>query len=202
MTRFLLIRHGAHALGGDRIAGRLPVELSPEGRGQVARMAERVARLPVKAVYSSPVLRARQTAEPLAQRLGFATELTDNLAEIQYGDWTGKTLDELRPLELWKQWNSFRSGTRVPNGETMLDVQSRVVAEMQRLREKHPDQVVALVSHGDVIKSAVAYCMGVSLDLFQRIEISLASVSVVAMGDHGPWVLCVNNTDEITLDKP
>ena len=202
MTRFLLIRHGAHAFGGDRVAGRLPVELSELGRTQVARMVERVSKLPVAAVYSSPVRRAHQTANPLAKRLGLPLQTSDALAEIDYCDWTGKTLDELRPLELWKQWNAFRSGTRVPGGETMLEIQARVVAEMSRLRGVHPEQTVALVSHGDVIKAAVAYFLGGPLDLFLRLEISLASVSVIAIGDFGPWVLCVNNTQEITLDAP
>jgi probable phosphoglycerate mutase len=189
-------------LGGDRIAGRLPVELSDLGRHQVARLVEHVANLPIRAVYSSPVRRAHDTALPVAQRLGLSIEISDALAEIDYGDWTGKSLDELRPLEAWKQWNAFRSGAAVPGGETMLQIQARVIAEMNRLRHKHPDQLVALFSHGDVIRAALAYWLGSPLDLFHRIEISLASVSVVAIGDYGPWVLCVNNTQEIVLDAP
>ena len=200
MTRFLLIRHGAHVFGGDRIAGRLPVELSDLGRRQVAGMVERVSKLPVRGVYSSPVQRAQDTAKPLAERLGLPLQSSDALAEIDYGDWTGKTLEELRPLDLWKQWNTFRSGARVPGGESMLEIQVRVVAEMNRLRGKYPDEMIALVTHGDVIRAAVAYCLGAPLDLFQRIEISLASVTAIAIGDYGPWVLCVNNTDEIVLD--
>ncbi|HSU65911.1 MAG TPA: histidine phosphatase family protein, partial [Tepidisphaeraceae bacterium] len=90
-------------------------------------------------------------------------------------------------------------GTRIPGGELMLEIQSRIVKQMLRLREVHPEQCVAIVSHGDVIKAALAYWLGVPLDLFLRIEISLASVSVVAIGDYGPWVLCVNNTDSIQL---
>lgn len=202
MTRFMLIRHAAHVLGGSRIAGRLPVELSELGRGQAIRLAERVSKLPLQVIYSSPVRRAHDTALPLAQRLGLTVQISDALAEIDYGDWTGKSLDELRPVEAWKQWNAFRSGAAVPGGETMSQIQARVIAEMNRLRHRHPDQLVALFSHGDVIKAALTYWMGCPLDLLHRIEISLASVSVVAIGDYGPWVLAVNNTQEIVLDAP
>ncbi len=200
MTTFLLIRHAAHSLGGQTIAGRTPgVSLSPDGQAQAARLAERVSHLPIKAIYCSPIDRVRQTAQPVADRLGLPVRVNDTLAEIDYGEWTGRTLDELRPLPHWQRWNSFRSGTRVPGGESMLDIQSRVVAEMLRLRDHHPGECVAVFSHGDVIKAAVAYFLGVPLDLFMRIEIGLASISVVAVAEYGPWVLCVNNTGDVPM---
>jgi probable phosphomutase (TIGR03848 family) len=197
-TTFLLIRHGAHLLGGGTIAGRSPgVHLSPLGVQQANEMSGRVAKLPVKALYCSPIDRTRETAVVLSDRIGIPVEVSQALSEIDFGDWTGKSLDELKPQHPWQQWNAFRSGVAVPSGERMLQVQSRIVAEMLRLRELHPDQCVALVSHGDVIKAALAYWLGVPIDLFMRIEISLASVSTVAIGDFGPWVLCVNNTADI-----
>jgi probable phosphomutase (TIGR03848 family) len=201
MTTFLLIRHGAHGLGGDTLAGRAPgVHLSSLGQEQARRMAERVARLPVDALYSSPADRAQETAEFLSDRLELPVQTLEALNEIDFGDWTGQKLDELRPLERFRRWNGFRSGTPIPNGEAMIATQARIVAEMLRLRERHTHGCVALVSHGDVIKAAVAYFLGVPLDLFTRIEIGLASVSVVAIGDHGPWVLCVNNGgDELPM---
>lgn len=162
-------------------------------------MAERVAKLPVRAIYSSPIDRTRETAEILSKRIGLPVVISESLSEIDFGHWTRKTLDELRPQPLWQQWNAFRSGTQIPAGERMLHVQSRIVSEMLRLREAHPEQCIALVSHGDVIKAAVAYWMGVPLDLFMRVEIGLASASVVSIGDFGPWVLCVNNTAEISM---
>lgn len=204
-TTFLLIRHGAHVIGGGTIAGRSETAvLSDLGRSQAESMARRVAALPTPptAVYASPVIRARQTAAPLAGRLGLSVQTADALAEVDYGDWTGRTLDELRPLDPWKHWNAFRSGARVPGGERMLDIQSRVVHLILDLRARHDGDTVAVVSHGDVIKSAVAYFLGVPLDLFQRIEISLTSVSVVTIGDYGPWVLSVNNTGDDLLPWP
>jgi broad specificity phosphatase PhoE len=201
MTKFLLIRHGAHLLGAETIAGRSPgVNLSPLGERQVAEMIDRVAHLPIRAVYSSPVDRTIQTARPLAERLGLQVQVRETLSEVDYGDWTRKRLEEVRPLDRWRQWNSFRSGHRIPGGESMLDIQSRIVGEMLRLRAEHPDDAcLALVSHGDVIKAATAWFLGVPIDLFTRIEIGLASVTAIAIGDYGPWVLCVNNTSRIEL---
>ena len=204
-TTFLLIRHGAHVLGGGTIAGRSErAVLSDSGVAQASRMADRVAgaKVPLSAIYASPVVRAQQTAQPLAERLNLKIETADALAEVDYGEWTGRTLDELRPLDPWKHWNAFRSGARVPGGERMLEIQSRVVHFMLDLRARHDGQAVALVSHGDVIKAALAYFLGTPLDLFQRIEISLTSVSVVAIGDYGPWVLSVNNTGYDLLPWP
>ena len=197
MTTFLLIRHGAHLLGGDRIAGRAPdVHLSPLGHEQARRLAERIAKLPVRAVYSSPAERTRETAHHLAERLALPVQVLDGLYEIEFGAWTGRSLAELRQSPHFQDWNRFRSGTRIPDGELMLETQSRIVTEMLRLRERHGGGCVALVSHGDVIKAAVAYFLGVPLDLFTRIEIGLASVSVIAIGDQGPWVLGVNTNGE------
>jgi broad specificity phosphatase PhoE len=197
MTAFLLIRHGAHQLGGDTIAGRTPgVHLSPLGREQARRMAERVAKLPVEAIYSSPADRTRETAEYLSERMRLPVNGLENLHELDFGDWTGRTLDELRRIERFGHWNRFRSGTRIPGGEVMVETQARIVAEMLRLREQHGNGCIALVSHGDVIKAAVAYFLGAPLDLFTRIEIGLASVSTVVIGEQGSWVLCVNNTGE------
>lgn len=200
MTTFLLIRHGAHLLGGGTIAGRSPsVHLSPLGQTQANQLIERLAHLPIGAIYSSPMDRTRETAQPLARTLGLPVQIRPALAEIDFGDWTGQKIDDIKAQPPWKQWNAFRSGTRIPNGELMPETQLRIVNEMLLLRQQHPDDCLALFSHGDVIKAAVAYWLGVPLDLFQRIEIGLASVSAIALGDLGPWVLCVNNTAPITL---
>ena len=195
VTNFLLIRHAVHALGGDTIAGRMPgVHLSADGVTQAACLAERLAHVRVDAIYCSPLERTRETAAPLADRCAVPVQVRDGLQEIDYGDWTGRRLEELAGDERWTQWNRHRSGARVPNGESMVEVQLRIIAETERLRELHPQENVALVSHGDVIKAAVAHFLGVPLDLFQRIEISPASITVVQVAELGPWVLGVNNT--------
>lgn len=198
MTIFFLIRHALHSLGGETIAGRLPdVHLSPGGQEQATQLAARLQAAPLKAIYCSPLERTRETAAAIGAPLELAPQTLPDLLELDFGDWMGQKLEALRPQEKWRQFNAFRSGTRAPNGELMLETQLRIVGCMERLREQHPNDAIALVSHGDVIKSAVAYFLGVPLDMFQRIEISPASVSIVAVADYGPWVLCVNHTGDL-----
>lgn len=198
MTTFLLIRHAQHAFGDEALAGHTPgVLLSAAGQQQAAQLAARLSTLPLAAIYSSPLERAQQTARAIGEQLALTPQVCAELNELDFGEWRGEKLDDLRPQEKWRHFNSFRSGTRAPNGEWMLETQARIVGFMQDLRERHREERVALVSHGDVIKSAVAYFLGVPLDLFQRIEISLASVSVIAVADYGPQVLCVNHTGEL-----
>jgi probable phosphoglycerate mutase len=198
MTTFLLIRHAVHLLGSETIAGRMPdVHLSPRGQEQAEHLARRLGPVPIRALYCSPYTRGARdcTTTGCAVRVAGADLRRHSGNQLRRLD--RPHMEELRPREQWKQWNSFRSGTRIPNGESMLEIQARMVSQMQRLQEKHPNEVVAMVSHGDVIKAAVAYCLGVPLDMFQRIEISPASVSVVGIADYGPSVLCVNNTNEL-----
>ncbi len=198
MTVFFLIRHALHSLGSETLAGRTPgVHLSPDGEKQAARLAERLRHLPFKAIYTSPLERTQQTAQAIGAATGIAPQIREELLELDFGDWMGRKIADLKPDEKWRQFNAFRSGTRAPNGELMLETQARIVGLMQNLREKHPDDYVALVSHADVIKSAVAYYLGVPLDLFQRIEISPASVCVVAVADYGPWILGINHTGDL-----
>lgn len=193
-TTFLLIRHAAHDLLGRTIAGRMPgVSLNERGRAQAQELAQRLVPLPLAAAYSSPLERARETAAPIAARHGLPVTVLDAINELDFGEWTGQTLAALADHPRWQPFNAFRSGTRVPGGETMAEAQRRMVGAMEALCARHPDGSVALVGHGDPIKSAVAYFLGVPLDLFQRIEISPASVSVVTLADWGPRVLCVNN---------
>jgi probable phosphomutase (TIGR03848 family) len=203
MTTFLLIRHALHRLGGDTIAGRLPdVSLSAEGASQAAQLAARVAAVPLEAIYSSPLERTWETAAPLGVATGLDVQRCDAIAEIDFGEWTGRRLDELRGTPHWSRWNAYRSGSRAPGGESMLEVQSRAVGALERLRDAHPIGRVALVSHADVIKAMLAYGLGAPLDLMQRIEISPASVSALVVAEYGPWVLCVNRTDGGIDDLP
>jgi probable phosphomutase (TIGR03848 family) len=198
MTTFLLIRHALHVFGGERIAGRTPgIHLSPDGERQAEGLVERLAGVPLAAIYSSPVERALQTARAVAEPRGLAVERRDDVSEIDYGAWTGAALDDLRGTALWRQWNTFRSGQSAPGGESMIGVQARVVSALMLLRERHGDECVAVVSHGDVIRAAVAHCLGAPLDLLFRIEIGTASVTVVEFTADGPFVRCVNGSGAV-----
>lgn len=192
-TTVFLVRHAAHDRLNRILCGRMPgVTLGAEGRAQAAALAERLARENVAAVYVSPLERARETAETLSQRLGIAAHVVDELNEIEIGAWTGRAFDELRDDPHWTRWNTARSVTRPPGGETMLEAQARIVGGIERLCAAHPDQSIALFSHADVIKAALAYHLGLPLDAILRFEISPASVSTLVVGDWGAKVIRMN----------
>ena len=193
MTTFLLIRHGHTALVGKALAGRQAgVPLDDMGRTQAQQLVQRLAATRIDAIYSSPLQRARETAEPLATARGLPLIPRDRLAEIDFGQWTGKTLTELDADPEWRRFNSFRSSSRAARGESILDLQLRMVAELEELRTHHAEQTVALFSHGELIRSTVIHYAGIPVDLSLRIEISPASVSVLGLADWGVRILAIN----------
>jgi probable phosphomutase (TIGR03848 family) len=203
MTTFALIRHASHALLGHTMVGRMPgVQLSSAGLDEAEALARRLEECPIRALYSSPLERARGTAAPIAERLRLEVQIADELSEVEFGRWTNRTLVDLHELEEWRRFNQFRSGSRIPDGESMIEVQQRMLRLIERLCSQHPEQIVALVSHGDVIKATLAYYLGVPLDLFQRIELSPASLSIVKIEPYGPEVLLINGLVEDTLLQP
>jgi probable phosphoglycerate mutase len=114
------------------------------------------------------------------------------LQEINFGAWTGKPFTALAGDSVWRRFNSFRSGARIPEGESMLEAQTRFVNELQELSTLHPGSSLGIVSHADLIKAGLAYLAGIPLDLFQRIEISTGSVSIVELSPDGVRILAIN----------
>lgn len=193
MTTFHLIRHGEKEADDQLIVGRTRgIHLSSRGQEQAAAIAERLRDRPIRSVFSSPLERARETAEPLARVCGVEVQLLEGLHEGDFGEWSGMSLETLRTMPAWRDFNSFRSGTRPPGGEAMLEIQARFVREMVRLRKEFPNEEIALVSHGDPLRAAVCYFLGMPLDLFQRIEISVASLSVLTMDEHAAQLTKLN----------
>jgi probable phosphoglycerate mutase len=197
-TTVLLVRHGDNDFSGNTLAGWTPgIHLNESGRRQAELLAGRLAKAQVRAIYSSPLERARETMEPLARRLGLEVHLCDALGEIRIGEWTGRTFRELEEDPVWQRFNRLRSTVRIPGGETMLEVQSRMVDALEEIRRSHPDSVVAAASHGDPIRAVLMHYLGVPLDFIHRLEIQTASVSVIALNDWGPVVMRVNDTGEM-----
>ncbi|MBF9252994.1 histidine phosphatase family protein [Pontibacter sp. 172403-2] len=200
MTRFLLIRHATNDTVGKRLTGRTPgVSLNEEGQAQAQKLAERLASLPVTAVYSSPLERAVETAEPIARLLHLENTVREDFMEINFGEWTNSAFQDLEKQPQFQRFNSFRSGTRIPGGELMLEAQARIITGLEKLCVQHPQETVAVVSHADLIKAAVAYYAGIHLDMFQRLEISPASVSVIEIYDETARILLVNDTGGIKI---
>lgn len=198
MALFLLIRHGHNDAVGKAITGRAAgIRLNARGREEADRVAERLLSIPLTAIFSSPLERTRETAAPLARRTGQEVQISEKIHEIDFGEWTGLTFEELSREPRWRQFNTFRSGTRIPGGEIMVEVQQRMVSEIERLRARQPDGTFALFSHGDPIKTAVAHYAGFPLDHMLRFEISLASISMIDIRDWGARVLCINSLERI-----
>jgi broad specificity phosphatase PhoE len=193
MTTFLLVRHCAVDALGRYLAGRAPGEgLNATGRAELRALADRVANLSLDAVFSSPLERARETAAAFAPCIDGDVEYADELLEVDFGEWTGKTFEALSEDPRWAAFNTHRSITRIPGGELMLETQARVVAFLQRVAERWPSGHIAIVSHGDVLRAAIAYYLGLSLDHLLRFELSPASMSVLEVGSSGARLLTLN----------
>jgi probable phosphoglycerate mutase len=198
MMYLLLIRHAENDWVGERLAGWTPgVHLNETGRAQATALAQRLSETPVQAIYSSPLERTLETAEPLAQARGLPVQTREGLGEAGYGKWTGQALKDLKEDELWPVVQVYPSGARFPDGESMREVQARIVAELDAIRDAHPQQTVAVFSHSDPIKMAVAFYAGLPLDLFQRLTISPASVTAFAFARFGPRLICLNHTESL-----
>jgi probable phosphoglycerate mutase len=193
MTTILLIRHGLtddvdRALSGTA-AG---VHLNAEGRRQAAALAERLRGVRLDAVVTSPLERARETASALAEGRSVHVSAVEALQEYDVGAWTGRALASLAPDEQWRRFNEVRSVTAASGGELMLAVQARAVAALLAVQQEHPEGTIAVVSHGDVIRAALMYFLGMPIDFVHRLEIAPARVSVVRLDGWAPRVLQVN----------
>ncbi|HLD98999.1 MAG TPA: histidine phosphatase family protein [Bdellovibrionota bacterium] len=196
----ILIRHATCDPIGISISGRLPdIHLNAKGTKEAENLATRLARSRISKIYSSPLERALETAKPLSRELGVAINSSEYFAELQFGKWTGSLLQDLAGSEDWKRFNSFRSGTRIPEGELMLEAQTRAVAELIRISERHEGERIAIVTHGDIIKSILLYALGIPIDFLFRLEIDPASLSVIQWRwvEYGPIVLKFNDTGSV-----
>lgn len=193
-TTFFLVRHAAHDRVETVLCGRMPgVRLGDAGKMQAQALAERFASEDdIASIHTSPLERAVETAEPIAARLGRIAERSSDIIEIDFGAWSGKSFDMLADDRHWTSWNSSRSTSRPPGGETMLEAQARIVRAMEQLRRLHSGRSVILVSHGDVIKAALLYYLGMPIDSYARLDVSPASISTLAVGDWGSKVLRMN----------
>lgn len=200
MATLVLIRHALTDPTGTALSGRAPgIPLNSRGCQQAERLAAQLAQSRIRQVFSSPLERARETAAPLAKRLAVALTVSEALTDIDFGEWTGRALAELEPLESWRRWNQCRSCVRVPNGEMILEVQARMMGELDRLCRQFPDEQLAVVSHADPLRTVLAFYLGMPLDSMHRLEISPASVSVVEVRPWGAQVRLINQTAEAAL---
>ncbi|MCY3709986.1 MAG: MSMEG_4193 family putative phosphomutase [Caldilineaceae bacterium] len=202
-TYLFLIRHGENEwTERGALAGRTPsVPLNEKGKEQAQQIAERLKDQPISAVYSSPLLRCLETAQPLAAALDLSVSVEPGILEVDYGEWRGGELKELSKRPEWRLVQVFPGGFRFPGGETLREVQNRVITTLERIRTEHTGEVVAVFAHGDVLRTSLAYYLGTPLDLFQRIQISTASISLVVFHRFGPSILAMNDSGGFSVIK-
>jgi len=201
MAIVLLVRHGRSAANSaGTLAGRTPgVGLDETGLEQAARTGARLADVPLVGVVSSPLERCRQTAEAIIEQRRLSLAVDDAITECDYGRWQGRKLSELAEDPLWARVQAHPSSVVFPDGESMTTMQARAVTAIRRIdaaieAEHGPEAVWAAVSHGDVIKSVLADALGMHLDLFQRLHVDPASVSIVRYGAERPNVIAANTS--------
>jgi probable phosphoglycerate mutase len=201
VTLVLLVRHGLTAGTGTVLTGRTPgIPLDDRGREQAAALAARLAGVPLDAIVTSPLERCRQTAEAIAAaRNGHpaAVHTDEQVAEVNYGDWTGKPLKRLAKDPMWRVVQAHPSAVRFPGagGESMPDVQHRAVRAVRDWNARlGPGAVYLICSHGDVIKSVIADSLGLHLDLSQRIQVDPCSLSVIRYTPLRPFLMRMNDT--------
>jgi probable phosphomutase (TIGR03848 family) len=201
MATVILVRHGRTTANVQGVlAGRAAgVLLDDVGRGQAARTGERLAVVPLVGVVSSPLERCVQTSEIILEKQASPSvvSIEEYITECDYGEWQGRSLSELAREKLWSVVQTQPSAAEFPGGESLAAMQARSVAAIRRHdavfeAEHGAGAVWAAVSHGDIIKSILADALGMHLDLFQRINVGPASVSIVRYGANRPEVIATN----------
>ena len=183
MARIVLLRH-AHSVANEKnlLAGRTPgIALSKTGRDQALQLVNRLGAITFDEIAVSPMQRCRETIDPwLTSSDGKSRVVTDDsISEVDYGSWSGKSLASLRRKSQWKVVQDFPSQMVFPEGESLLEMQGRALSGFYRLNSVKGKGPRLLVSHGDVIKSIVAHCLGMHLDQFQRLVIEPASITII-----------------------
>ena len=200
MPVVLLIRHGENDyVKKRRLAGRLPgVHLNKKGQKQAQLLAEMLAKAPIKAIYSSPLERTLETAEPLAKALGVEVVPHPGLIEVDCGEWQDQSLGKLRRTKSWKLVQSAPSRFGFPGGESFAAAQLRIANEIHLLAAQYePKDMIICVSHSDPIRLAIAYFIGLPLDMFQRLQISPASISTLFIGRGGSSLISMNQAPSL-----
>jgi probable phosphomutase (TIGR03848 family) len=199
----LLIRHGRADYKPGHLYGWTPgVHLSDAGREEVKALAARLDAVKLVAVYSSPLERCQETAEALAAGRRLDIRTMDDLGEVRYGKWQGKSFRTLVKTPLWRTVQLVPSQATFPGGESLLELQRRGVHAVETIRTQHKKGAIAVVSHADMIKAITAHYLGLHLDLFQRINVDTASVTALSFMGAFPRLLRIGDTGDYDGFRP
>lgn len=202
MPILLLIRHGDNDVFKTRLAGRMPgVHLNADGLRQAQTLTQTLSTAPITAIYSSPLERAVETAAPLAADHKLEVLIHPGLIEVDYGRLQGHTYKQLQRTKIWRLVHEKPSAVQFPEGESLNGVMQRTIATLDEVVSKYEEkQVIACVTHGDVIRMAATHYLGLRLDDYQRFTISTASITSLALGNGQMRLLNLNQV--ASLDWP
>lgn len=193
MLEILLIRHGQTDWNRDRrIMGRKPIPLNKTGRAEARALAKALKGVAIDAIYTSPVLRAVETAKHLRDGRKTSIRHAHEMAEIDYGQWIGKTFEEVIPEKAFHVYHKTPRKAQAPGGEKMSDVFLRTITFIERLKKKHKKGRIAVVSHADVIKTVLVHYLGMDYNHLLKFRIDNASVSLLWFYKDRSRVMAVN----------
>lgn len=181
MAIVYLVRHGNTDFIGKMLCGNLPgIPLNEEGRSQAQKAAKYLSQFPIKAIYSSPIQRAQETAGIVCKATGLEAISVDFLREIHFGDLQGMGEKDLVNHPLWIKFNSHPVDVSFPNGESVEEVQIRVSQGLESISQlfDREDKIVC-VAHSEVLRLAICWVLGLPLDNFHRLTIDPASISII-----------------------
>ena len=204
MPTILLIRHGDNDVMKTSLAGRLPeVHLNESGRQQAYALAGRLAAVPIKAIYSSPMERAIETARPLAEARGLEVIVRPGLIELDYGEWQGMAYKRLQRFKLWKLLMQDPVQVRFPGGETLTEAQERARLELEAIAAGHEDKdLIACVTHGDLVRLLVAYYLEMPLKAYHKLTAHTTSITILSLNkENQAHLLTLNQVAEMRFPK-
>lgn len=204
MTILLMVRHASNDyLRDGKLAGWTPgVHLNAQGQREADALARRLNDIPISAIYSSPLERAMETAAAVASCQKLEIHIREELGEVRAGEWTGKSIGDLSKTDDWKQMLSHPVGFHLPGGESIDEVQRRMVAAIDAIVAAHPKEIVAVFSHSDPLKAAIAHYLKMDLNEFNRLTINPAAVTVFFFGEQGAHLFRLNDGDRLPAFKP
>jgi len=194
MTIIFLIRHGSNDYIGKRLAGRTAgVHLNEEGINQAENLTTVLGNYPFKAIYSSPLERTVETAQPLSKAKSLPVLINGSLIEVDFGDWTGMTRQEMENQPLWRTVQDDPANMRFPGGESFIEAQKRISRGLEVIVQAHGShEMVACFSHSDAIKLAITAALDLPINSFQRLIVNPASVSILNFTSNSSYLVCLN----------
>ena len=196
MPLLLLVRHGENDyVKTGKMAGRLPgVHLNERGQKQAQALSEALKDVPIKAIYSSPLERAMETATPIASARKLQIIQEPDVMDADIGEWQGRSWKVLRLTKVWKIVQNSPSRFRFPEGESFPEMQTRIANALERIVKKHnkPQDIIVAVFHADPIKLAVSHFLGLPLDNFQRLSCDTGSLTVLHVNEMGANLIKLN----------